>query len=230
MFMLVNMNSLVAPYEVEGKLIDPKESWRDESEVKDFINLHMNTILQHIHLANSPESEIKTMMHEILNNAGMLDKESSEQPADDNEDKDVMSKLFDVLNKYEPILETSMKLAANCEGSKELNQNQFKFVFALQFFGITDCIAQQIKADEMVSMAAFAAKTTGGIFGWTAEEAGEVFSKICDVQEEPWAQQIIINGGQAVISATKEDEKDKLPLLKIFDDVALMKEAAKNIK
>jgi hypothetical protein len=74
MYMLVNMNSLVAPFETEDGLHDPKESYRDdaeEQEVKNFINLHMNTILQHIHLANTPESEIKLMMSEILKNAGI---------------------------------------------------------------------------------------------------------------------------------------------------------------
>tara|TARA_Y100001970_G_C14111359_1_gene791061 strand:+ start:882 stop:1280 length:399 start_codon:yes stop_codon:yes gene_type:complete len=80
MYMLVNMNSLVAPFETEDGAIDPKELHEDESEeqqVKDFINLHMSTILQHIHLANTPESEIKLMINEILENAGMLENENS---------------------------------------------------------------------------------------------------------------------------------------------------------
>ena len=105
----------------------------------------------------------------------------------------------------------------------------------MQYLGIADCIGQAQGADDMTVMAAFAAKTADSqssepIFNWTAEEAGEMFRKMTEVQAEDWAFKIIVNGGNAVSETLSQDEnKDMLPLLKVFDDIELMKEVAKNV-
>ena len=84
-------------------------------------------------------------------------------------------------------------------------------------------------------MAAFAAKTADvqspePIFNWTTVEAGEMFRKMTEVQAEDWAFKIIVNGGNAVSeNLSKDENKDMLPLLKVFDDIELMKEVAKNV-
>ena len=74
MYMMVMMNSLITPFDAEefGE-IDSSEFETDEekAEKKDFIKTHVATILNNIHLANSPESEIKEMLSDICSRAGL---------------------------------------------------------------------------------------------------------------------------------------------------------------
>ena len=136
---------------------------------------------------------------------------------------------------YKNILQISMKFVQSREGYKYISEYQCKFVFGLQFLGIADCIGQAQGADDMTVMAAFAAKTADSqspepIFNWTVAEAGKMFRKMTEVQTEDWGFKIIVNGGNSVNESLSDDEnKDLFPLLKVFDDVELMKEVAKNV-
>jgi hypothetical protein len=57
-----------------------------------------------------------------------------------------------------------------------------------------------------------------------------MFRKMTEVQTEDWGFKIIVNGGNSVNESLSDDEnKDLFPLLKVFDDVELMKEVAKNV-
>ena len=59
-YMMIMMNSLADP--MKGHERDEK----GQKDVEDFIQLHSQNILKVIHLANSPESEIKEMLNEVL--------------------------------------------------------------------------------------------------------------------------------------------------------------------
>ena len=74
MYMMVMMNSLVMPFDAEefGDIY-PSEFETDEekSEKQNFVKTHATTILNNIHLANSPESEIKERLSDICSRAGL---------------------------------------------------------------------------------------------------------------------------------------------------------------
>ena len=74
-YMMVMMNSLITPYYTGDGTIDPSEhrDENEEKEIQDFIEGHATTILNNIHLANSPESEIKEMLADICSRAGLID-------------------------------------------------------------------------------------------------------------------------------------------------------------
>ena len=59
-YMMIMMNSLADP--MEGYERDEK----GQKEAVDFIKLHSQNILRVIHLANSPESDIKEMLDDVL--------------------------------------------------------------------------------------------------------------------------------------------------------------------
>ena len=74
-YMMVMMNSLITTYDTGDGTIDPSEhrDENEEKEIQDFIEGHATTILSNIHLANSPESEIKEMLADICSRAGLID-------------------------------------------------------------------------------------------------------------------------------------------------------------
>lgn len=237
-YMLIRMNMMVQPFDSETSagIIDPKDDRTEEEnkKVEEFIQTNASRIYKNIHLANSPESDIQAWLHELLVNANLIEP-NEEKQSSDKDTNEVLSKLMEGMEIYKNILRISLGFVHSTEGYKYISDYQCKFIFGLQYLGIADCIGQAQGADEMTVMAAFAAKTADAelpepIFNWTAEEAGEMFRKMTEVQTEEWASKIIINGGNAVSETLSKDEnKDMLPLLKVFDDVDLMKEVAKNV-
>ena len=71
-------------------------------------------------------------------------------------------------------------------------------------------------------------------------EAGFVFHAVIDVQEEQWAQKIIISGGESMADIidnsaslannTMDENVDLFPMIKIFNDNEVMKLVAKNVQ
>ena len=237
-YMLIRMNMMVQPFdsEIGGGLIDPKDGRTEEEtkQVQDFIQNHTSKIYSYIHLANSPESDIQEWLTQVLINSNLINSGKNNQGNADASNE-TLEKLMEGMEIYKNILQISMNFVQSTEGYKYISDYQCKFVFGLQYLGIADCIGQAQGADDMTVMAAFAAKTADSqssepIFNWTAEEAGEMFRKMTEVQAEDWAFKIIVNGGNAVSETLSKDEnKDMLPLLKVFDDIELMKEVAKNV-
>ena len=83
MYMLGMMNMLAAPFEVEGEIIDPKDG-RNEDEkeqFENFITLHVKTISEIKHLANSPESDIQEMVDQVLINSNLLEISEEQTPS-----------------------------------------------------------------------------------------------------------------------------------------------------
>jgi hypothetical protein len=240
-YMMVMMNTLIAPYDTDDGTIEPSENRdeKEEKEIQDFIEGHATTILNNIHLANSPESEIKEMLAEICTRAGLIETNEVETHSKDEEDGDestnpILEKLMEGLEIYKNILKINMSFANNTDGYKYVSEYQVKFIFGLQYLGIADCLGQAQGANDITVMAAFVAKAADAhseepIFGWTHVEAGEMFKKMTEVQQEEWAMKIIINGGQSVSKTISDDNKNVLPLLDIFDDVDLMKEVAAKV-
>ena len=239
-YMMVMMNSLVTPYDTGDGTIDPSEhrDENEEKEIQDFIEGHATTILNNIHLANSPESEIKEMLADICSRAGLIDSSGQEVEESDEDIDDapnpIMEKLMEGLEIYKNILRLNMSFAGNTKGYKYISEYQLKFIFGLQYLGIADCIGQAQGADDLTVMAAFAVKTADEgtdepIFGWTSAQAGEMFRKMTEVQEEDWARTIIINGGQSVSKTMSDDDKNALPLLDVLEDEDLMKEVAAKV-
>ena len=237
-YMLIRMNIMVQPFdsETDDGLIDPKDGRTKEEtkQVQDFIQNHTSKIYSHIYLANSPESDIQEWLHQVLVNANLIGSDEDKY-VDEDSSSEVLEKLMEGMEIYKNILQISMNFVQSTEGYKYISEYQCKFVFGLQYLGIADCIGQAQGADDMTVMAAFAAKTADSqssepIFNWTAGEAGEMFRKMTEVQGEDWAFKIMVNGGNAVSETLSKDEnKDMLPLLKVFEDVELMKEVAKNV-
>lgn len=233
MFMMVMMNSTV----FAGEEYNPNEH-RDEKEkleVIDFIKTISSIILENIHLANSPETEIKAMLSEVLKNAEISDVDVVDEDIVDEDTNEPLVKLMDGLEIYRNFFSIAKLFVTSTEGYKYISEYQCKFIFGLQFLGVADCIGQSLEADDVTVMAAFAAKTADkgqedALFDWDAEEAGNMFRTMIEVQQEDWAMQIMINGGRSVSEmASEKEDKNYLPLLKVFDDVDLMKEASTKI-
>lgn len=244
LFMMITMNSLVEPFESHGMMIDTYNDSTDEEKetVKKFIEGHAARILKNLHLANSPESDIKEMLQPILEKVGLAESEAlpeehlegSVSREDSEEGDGKLSKLMEFLEIYKSILLMHLTFIDVCEGTKYLSDYQKKFVLGLQYLGVADFLGQTLEADDMTVMAAFTVKTIDAgpdaIFGWDAAMAGQMFRRMTDVQTESWAQKIMINGGQSAQSQfSQEDAADKLPLLAVYEDQELMKEVARNI-
>jgi hypothetical protein len=242
-YMMIMMNSLIEPFEVEGMMIDSFNDKTDKEKetVKTFIKDHSDRILKNLHHANSPESDIKEMLQPILEKVGLAESETlPEEHEEDSvsqegsEDDGKLSKLMEFLEIYKSILLMHLTFIDVCEGTKYLSDYQKKFVLGLQYLGVADFLGQTLEADDMTVMAAFAAKTADAgpdaIFGWDISEAGQMFRRMTDVQTESWAQKIMINGGQSAQSQfSQKDDADKLPLLAVYEDLELMKEVARNL-
>ena len=73
MYMLMIMNMLVQPFETEDGAIDPMEgkTKKEKKDTEDFIQNHADSIMRIMHLANSPEKDIKDNLQEVLLNAGL---------------------------------------------------------------------------------------------------------------------------------------------------------------
>lgn len=241
MYMMVMMNGLVAKDEGFDGLDDGYDpnlnrTEKQQLEVSNFINKHSTTILKNIHLANSPASEIKEMLKLVFINAGLSeDDDFSEKENIDNKNDDILEILMEKMEVFKTLFLLSKQFVSSTKGYEFISDFQCKFIFGLQYLGMTDAIGQSLGADDMIVIAAFSASTSDkgqpdAIFDWDANEAGKMFKKMTEVQHENWAIQIMINGGRSVgeIMSKKED-KDNLPLLKVFDDVDLMKEVSRNI-
>ena len=243
-YMMIMMNSLIEPFEAEGMMIDSFDDKTDKEKetVKTFIKDHSDRILKNIHLANSPESDIKEMLQHILEKVDLAEtisssstkQEDASASADTDESNEVLTKLMELLEIYKPILLLHLTFIDGCEGTKYLSEYQKKFVLGLQYLGVADFLGQTLNADDMTVMAAFAVKTADAgpdaIFGWDVTEAGQMFRRMTDVQTESWAKKIMINGGEsAQLQFSQEDDADKLPLLAVYEDHELMKEIARNV-
>ena len=259
MYMLTMMNSIAAPFEVEGELIDPKEGRNEEEkeQFENFINTHIKIISEIKHLANSPESDIQEMVDLVLINAGLSGEQSKEKPEQENTNPEDVTSLDNEINEEEEDVEeasneevedtgeveTLMKatdaftasmvmadaLMASSSGAKYLSPYQLKIVYGLQLLGAIDCVSQQTDSSMTSCMAVLMAYLPTELFGFDSEESTEAFHKIIDLQSEPWAQQIIISGGNAVIKIFSKENEDMLPTMEIFDDTALMQEVAKKL-
>jgi hypothetical protein len=238
----VMMNSLVSPFDsgTSDGVIDPRDSRtkEEQNDIENFIKKHSEKILANIHLANSPEAEIKEMLNEVLSSAGLIeDSKSSVKDIDSasaHEETDkTLENLMGSLETFKPILRMTMKFATSAPGFKYLSDYQFKFVLGLQYLGVADCLGQGFGADDITVMAAFAVKTADRgadpIFDWDHKQAGEMFAKMTSFQEEAWARKIIINGGESAMNIIKKDNEDLLPLLDIYNDEDLMKEVARSV-
>ena len=241
MYMMVMMNGLVAKDEGFDGLDDGYDpnlnrNEKQQLEVTNFINKHSTTILKNIHLANSPASEIKEMLKLVFINAGLSEDDNfSEKENIDTKNDDILEILMEKMEVFKTLFVLSKQFVSSTKGYEFISDFQCKFIFGLQYLGMTDAIGQSLGADDMTVVAAFSASASDkgqpdAIFDWDANEAGKMFKKMTEVQHENWAIQIMINGGRSVGDMMSESEdKDNLPLLKVFDDVDLMKEVSRNI-
>lgn len=73
MYVLTMMNMLVAPYEdpLSRKTVDPKSTMPTDKleRMKRYIEKNSKTILHNMHLANSPESDIKELVQQVIANS-----------------------------------------------------------------------------------------------------------------------------------------------------------------
>ncbi|MDB0059011.1 hypothetical protein N9F35_02270, partial [Gammaproteobacteria bacterium] len=113
-YMMIMMNSLIEPFESHGVEIDSYKDGTDEDReaVKTFIEGHAARILKNLHLANSPESDIKEMLQPILEKVGLAESEAlpeehlegSVSQEDSEEGDGKLSKLMEFLEIYKSIL------------------------------------------------------------------------------------------------------------------------------
>ena len=68
-YMMINMNSLVEPWDD----IEYENSESEQKEINDFIDRNGKIIGQIMHLANSPETDIREMLKEIVMKSGMAE-------------------------------------------------------------------------------------------------------------------------------------------------------------
>jgi len=235
-YMMVMMNTLVTPSEAEEIAgINPNAS-RDDSqqeEINNFIKTHASTITNNIHLANTPEREIKQMLDEVLSNAGINSGVNSSENV--NEGSSSLEKIFKAMDIFKSSLSISMSMVNGTKGFKYISEYQMKCIFGLQFFGICDRLAQSFELDELSVLYVFKKSVSDinepePIFSWSENDAQQMVDKIFDVNMDDWARKIITNGFNAVDELmSKNENKDYLPLLKVFDDEALMKQIAAKI-
>lgn len=150
------------------------------------------------------------------------------------EDEDLNDKDVEVLMEGAGLFLLSMNMANNfiesSLGSKHLSPYQLKILYGLQLLGAIDCLSQKSNASLSAAMAVLQVKLASEeIFSFEQAEAISSFEKILDMQEEDWAQKVILSGGNAVIKMATKDDGGFLPTMDIFDDEELMKEAAQRI-
>lgn len=78
-YMMMNMNILAKPDDEMD--IEYKRTDSEQKEINDFIDRNGKIIGQIMHLANSPEADIREMLKEIVMKSGMA--EPDNRPADD---------------------------------------------------------------------------------------------------------------------------------------------------
>ena len=138
-YMMVMMNSLIAPFDSGHKevgLIDPRENRTDEEnkEIEEFIKGHTNIILDNIHLANSPESEIKAMIIEILTNSGI-------EENDNDQDLQTFHNMADSLLE---MMNIGMTASPNVTES-DIPENKLNLIKAIFLYGMIDNLCIQSK-------------------------------------------------------------------------------------
>jgi hypothetical protein len=239
-YMMMNMNILAKPDEEMD--IEYKRTDSEQKEINDFINRNGKIIGQIMHLANSPETDIREMLKEIVKKSGMakpdnrpVDDLSNISESDDEDDSDIDSELesdeaesdkdMDVLMKgsdfYKQMVAAGITLMPKPE---VISEYQLKFMLSLQLMGCIDYIAQSknigqahMLAPLIIRLADDLAETP--LFGWNQKQAASVFHQLLEIQAEPWAIQIIISGGKAFeemlpdeLLQTEEDSRTQRPL------------------
>lgn len=259
MYMLTMMNSISAPFEAGDELIDPKDGRNEEEkeQFENFISLHVRTISEIKHLANSPEGDIQEMVDLVLRNAGLSgdqhikateleipspeeapilnenntkEEEDIDEASDEGEeDTDEVETLMKATNAFIASMTMADALMASSSGAKYLSPYQLKIVYGLQLMGAIDCISQQTGSSMASCMAVLMSYLPTELFGFDTQEATEAFHKIIDIQDESWAQKIIMSGGNAAIKIFSKENEDMLPTMELFDDSDLMQEVAKKL-
>lgn len=230
MFMICNM--LVAPFETEDGVIDPKEGRTNEEkqDADEFVTTHVNTILNIKHLANSPERDIEDMAREVLRNAGLVessDENNQEPDASTNENEEDIELLVKAANIFLKHLAINKSLLSSSPASKYLSPYQLDFTFTLLLMGAIDSVAQSkdISVDSCV-MALTAILLNNELLNFEPDDVDELIDKVFDAQSEPWGFGIIMQGGQAMGSITNPDADDALPLMDLFNNEDSIKELA----
>ena len=262
-YMMINMNTLVEPWDDS----EYENSESEQKEINDFIDRNGKIIGQIMHLANSPEADIREMLKEIVMKSGMaepdnrpveevknreeLSKHSKERTEESDEDDDEnldvqdgeddkgMEFLRKMADAYVGNLKIFISLAPKNTGT--LSDYQIKFIFALQLLGAIDYCGQLRNLGEDKCSPIYLVKLLDKeLFDWNPSEAGFVFHAVIDVQEEQWAQKIIISGGESMAEIldnsvslannTMDENVDLFPMTKIFDDNEAMKLVAKNVQ
>jgi len=157
----------------------------------------------------------------------------------DGEDDKGMEFLRKMADLYVGNLKIFISLAPKNTGT--LSDYQIKFIFALQLLGAIDYCGQLRNLGEDKCSPIYLVKLLDKeLFDWNPSEAGFVFHAVIDVQEEQWAQKIIISGGESMAEIldnsvslannTMDENVDLFPMTKIFDDNEAMKLVAKNVQ
>ncbi|MBT3993664.1 MAG: hypothetical protein HOF02_06400 [Gammaproteobacteria bacterium] len=246
-YMMMNMNILAKPDEEMD--IEYKRTDSEQKEINDFIDRNGKIIGQIMHLANSPETDIREMLKEIVKKSGMAKpdnrpvddsdienkSESDEADSDETESDKDMDALMRVSDFYKQMVTVGMTLVPK---PKEISEYQHKFMLSLQLMGCIDFIAQSNNIDQAPVMAALVIRLTDDLdelplFGWNQKQAASVFHQLLEIESEPWAIQILISGAKAFeeMFPSEEDSETKRPLAwaDIFEDEEILKQVAANV-
>ena len=234
-YMFMTCNMLMAPFETEDGIIDPKEGRTDEEkkEANEFVTAHMNTILNIKHLANSPERDIEDMAKEVLRNAGLEESEnedvqdSSSVTEENEEDIELLVKTSEIFLKH---LAINKSLLSSTPAGKYLSNYQLDFTFTLLLMGAIDSVAQSrdISMDSCV-LALTRSLLDNELLGFELDDVMLVIDRVFEAQSEPWGFQVIMQGGQAMASISDSDATDALPLMDLFNNEDTIKELASGI-
>jgi len=244
-YMMINMNTLVEPW--DDSEYENTES--EQKEINDFIERNGRIIGQIMHLANSPEEDIREMLKEIVMKSGMAEldnrpvddsdieskSDSDEAESDEAESDKDMDALMRGSDFYKQMVIFGMQLMPKPE---VISEYQLKFMLSLQLMGCIDYIAQSRNIDQVPVMAALTIKLTDDLdehplFGWNYKQAAAVFHQLLEIQAEPWAIQIIISGGKAYeqmfLSEEDSETKKTFPWADIFIDEEILEQVAANV-